>query len=258
MRKNSLRLFCCLFLLPLAYLAVPVGVQGQTAAYPPYALYRFFMNGTNGFTYTPWYSIGANAGYTYQLAIGDRIGQRGGVYPNPNNGYTPDPSTGLMPLYQWTVYQGARSYTYLSPYYTSHGSGYYFNGVAGYVYPNNVVVDPFGFPTRKMAQWYSQTRGFWYGINAPGDPNDVELPPESGYAYQGIVCALPGPSVGTAPGECPSGPGLDPRCPGNRAALYNAPAPPPPSCDANEEQYCYDSGGSWDSASCTCTYGQKK
>jgi len=31
------------------------------------------------------------------------------------------------------------------------------------------------------------------------------------------------------------------------------PPPPPPACNPNDEQACYDTGGSWDPWACNCT-----
>jgi hypothetical protein len=254
MRKRSLHLMFFLVVLLVANFAVPSGASGQQQRYyPPYELYKFYMNGTNGYWYAPWYSIGVNAGYTYQGPIGSGPNEccgSAGIYPRVDEGYTPAPSTGLVPLYQWTVFQGARSYTYLSTYYASHGSGYYFNGVMGYVYPTSA--DPNNQFTTQMVQWYSQSRGFWYGRY---ESRYFEFPPDGTYVNQGIVCKLPPPSSATAPGRCTYGIDL-PRCDGSFSVPYDPPPPPPPppTCDPNDEQWCYNSGGWWDSGSCTCNW----
>jgi len=260
MRKHSLHLMFSLVILLIANFAVPSGASGQQQRfYPPYELYKFYMNGTNGYVYIPWYSIGVNAGYTYQGPFGS--GPNGccgtaGIYPRVDDGYTPAPSTGLIPLYQWTVFQGARSYTYLSTYYAEHGSGYYFNGVAGYVYPTSA--DPNNnMGTTKMAQWYSQSRGFWYGRNEPGNPAFFEFPPDESYAYQGLVCKLPPPSNATAPGRCTGPFDFDPpRCDGAFTVPYDPPPPPPPppSCNVSQaiKNRCSQLGGFWDDETCSC------
>lgn len=255
MRKNSLPFLCCLLLIALAGLALPRDASAQQSlAYPPYEIYRFHMNSSNGFFYTPWYFQGANAGYTFTGPSLPLSGIRmGGIYPNPQNGYTPAPSTGLTPLYQWWVVQGFRSYTHLTIWLGSGGSGYTLSGVVGYVYPPSTTVDPFGNPTLKISSWYSQSYGYWYGVGEPGDTN-IEYPPSSSYIWQGVVFRLPSPpTVATIPGGCQPFGGIF--CNGNFSAQYDAP-PPPPECDAYQEQYCYDSGGWWDSGSCTCNYNQ--
>ncbi len=251
MRKNSLSLVCCLLLVALASLAMPSGAsaQQQPVFYPPYELYRFHMGSTNGYFYTPWYSQGVNAGYTFLGPVTSGVAGTGAIYPNPGNGYTPAPSTGLTPLYQWWVVQGFRSYTYLTIGVASHGSGYTFSGIHGYVYPTSTTVDPFGHPTKKISQWYSQYYGFWYGVGEPGD-GDFEFPPNTTYAWQGVAFRLPSPPTeATAPGRCD----FPFFCTGLSAAQYDPP-PPPPECDPYQEQSCYDSGGWWDSGSCTCNY----
>jgi hypothetical protein len=236
----------------LANLAMPSGAsaQQQPIFYPPYELYKFHMGSTNGFFYTPWYSQGANAGYSFQGPVPSSGVATGGIYPNPQNGYTPAPSTGLTPLYQWWVIQGFRSYTHLTIWLGSNGSGYHFNGVVGYVYPPSTTVDPFGNPTRKISAWYSQSYGYWYGIGEPGDP-DIEFPPNGTYAWHGVVFRLPSPTLATGPYRCQPYGGIF--CTGESLAQYDPP-PPPPECDLYQEQSCYNSGGWWDSVSCSCNY----
>jgi hypothetical protein len=250
MRKHSLRLLCCLLLTALASLAAPGEVKAQQQqSHPPYELYRFHMGSTNGFFYTPWYSQGANAGYSFQgtLAVPGMLTV--GIYPNPGNGYAPAPSTGLTPLYQYWVVQGFRSYTYLTIWPGGGGSGYTFSGVHGFVYPPSTTVDMFGNPTVKVSAWYSQQYGYWYGLNEPGDQN-VEFPPNTTYAWHGVAFRVPfPPTLATAPGRCQA-PFF---CTGNFAVPYDPP-PPPPECDPYQEQYCYDTGGWWDSGGCSCNY----
>lgn len=250
MRKHPSRLLCCLLLVALASLAMPSGAGAQQPNfYPPYELYKFHMNSTNGYFYTPWYSQGANAGYGYQGPVTSGVGTTAAIYPNPGNGYAPAPSTGLIPLYQWWVVQGFRSYTYLATSVGGGGSGYTFSGVHGYVYPTSTTVDPFGHPTKKISAWYSQSLGYWYGVGEPGD-TDIEFPPNTSYAWHGVAFRAPAPpTMATAPGRCQA-PFF---CTGLSLAQYDPP-PPPPECDAYQEQYCYDSGGWWDSGSCSCNY----
>jgi hypothetical protein len=82
------------------------------------------MGSTNGFFYTPWYSQGVNDGYSFQGPVPSSGFGSVAIYPNPQNGYTSAPSTGLVPLYQWWVVQGFRSYTQLTTFLGSNGSGY--------------------------------------------------------------------------------------------------------------------------------------
>lgn len=92
MHKNPLPVLCCLLLMSLASLAMPSGASAQQPIfYPPYELYRFHMGSTNGYFYTPWYSQGANAGYTFLGPIPSSGFGSVAVYPNPQNGYTRPP-----------------------------------------------------------------------------------------------------------------------------------------------------------------------
>jgi len=253
MRNLSLRLLCCLTLLVCTHLAYPSGARGQQAYYPPYEWYVFHMassdSNTNGYFHTPWWSQGANAGWTYKFTLA-------GIYPEPGNGYTPAPESQLIPLHQWTVFQGVRSYIYYSTTYSSHGSGYTYNNVAGYVYPTNVLVDINGRETVPVGQYYSQERGFYYTAGEPGQPPYYTLPPTTGYQFQGIVFRIPSmPTMATRPNGCNVilG-GINCNSGLNRMPYNPPPPPPPPSCDSWQEQDCYNSGGYWDSNSCTCSY----
>ena len=280
MRRQPLYLHVFLVLI-LASTMAPGAARGLDPIYvPPHELYKFHMGSTNGYYYTPWYSQGAAYdSYHGPIGSGSSTGTTAGIYPNPQQGYTPDASAGLLPLYQWTVIEGFRSYTYLTIYYSPYlGSNYHFNGIAGYVYPASTTVDPlFGIPTVKVSAWYSQSRGYWYGINEPAD-GIYEYPPGGlGYQFHGVAFRLPAPpTTATAPGRCGSSfPYIS--CDGSRAVRYD----PPPQCsdpageqncynsgrqwdsstctcfgcNSWEEQNCYNSGGQWDSSTCTCTYG---
>jgi len=263
MRRHSLGLSVFLMAILIGTAIAGVASGQEPKLIPPYELYKFQMGSTNGYFYTPWYSQGANAGYSYQGPIGSGYSTytTAGIYPNPQQGYTPDPASGLLPLYQWTVIEGFRSYIYLSIYYGPVGSNYHFNGIAGYAYPASTTVDPlFGQPTVKVSAWYSQSRGYWYGLNEPGDYAGYEVPPGGqGYIFQGVPFRLPAPpTTATAPNRC-SGSSFPPiTCNNARAVTFNPPPPPPPppTCDPAQEQDCYNAGGQWDPSTCTCSYPQ--
>jgi hypothetical protein len=252
MRRQPLYLYAFLLLVLLSAM-VPGAARGLESQFlPPYELYRFHMGSTNGYFYSPWYQHTAQY-YSYLGPIGSgaSTGTTAGIYPNPQQGYTPDPASGLLPLYQWTVIEGFRSYIHLSIYYGYHGSNYHFNGITGYVYPASTTVDPlFGMPTVKVSAWYSQSRGYWYGIGEPAD-GIYEYPPYgAGYQFHGVPFRLPAPpTAATGPGRCGSSfPYIS--CDGSRAVRYD----PPPACsDPVGEQNCYNSGGQWNPDNCTCT-----
>ena len=251
MRRQLLCLHVFLLLI-LASTMIPGAAWGQGPLFlPPHELYKFHMGSTNGYYYTPWYSQGA-AYYSYQGPIGSgaSTGTTAGIYPNPQQGYTPDPASGLLPLYQFTVIQGFRSYIHFSLSSSGQGSGYYFNGIAGYVYPPSTTVDPlFGMPTVKVSAWYSQSRGYWYGLKEPADGIYEHPPAGQGYQFHGVPFRLPAPpTTATAPGRCSSFPYIS--CDGSRSVRYDP--PPPPCSDPVGEQNCYNSGGQWNPNNCTC------
>ncbi len=137
-------------------------------------------------------------------------------------GYNPSPGQGLYALHRWQVDQRPRIYYYYSIYYSSHGSNYRYQGVAGYVLaPNDYRGTPLHF-------WYSQSYGYYYTLNG-------EYPPGYTFSYHGVPFNLP---VG---------------------GTYQCEQPPPP-CEGMEEQIMEcDSRGYpwyWDYGSCTCQYEQ--
>lgn len=252
MRRQPLYLHVFLVLTLVGTIA-PGMARGQNPQFiPPHELYKFHMGSTNGYFYTPWYSQGA-AYYSYHGPIGSgpSTGTTAAIYPNPQQGYTPDPAAGLLPLYQFTVIEGFRSYIHLSLYSYGQGSNYYFNGIAGYVYPPSTTVDSFGMPTVKVSAWYSQSRGYWYGINEPAD-GIYEHPPSGwGYQFHGVPFRLPAPpTTATGPGRCGSSfPYIS--CDGSRAVRFD----PPQQCsDPAGEQNCGSSGGQWNPGNCTCSF----
>ena len=101
----------------------------------PTALYRFQISyWDGGHLLTHVFNEGAANGHTFDpfnYPTFDGLG----IY-RPPDGYTPDPSSGLVPLYRWRVVEsGWRVYYYYSTYYAPHGSNYYYEGVAGWVFP---------------------------------------------------------------------------------------------------------------------------
>ena len=252
MRRLSLGLHVFLLLI-LVSTIVPGTASGQGPQFiPPHELYRFHMGSTNGYFYSPWYSHTVQYyAFLGPIGSGAATGKTAGIYPNPGQGYTPDPAAGLLPLYQFTVIQGFRSYLHFTLYPTGQGSGYHFNGIAGYAYPASTTVDPlFGQQTVKVSAWYSQSRGYWYGLGEPAD-GIYEYPPGGqGYAHHGVPFRLPAPpTVATGPNRCSgSFPAIS--CDGSRAVRFD---PPPPPCqDPVGEQNCYNMGGQWNPGNCTC------
>jgi hypothetical protein len=263
MRNLALRFFLCLVTTPLMVLAFSDIIRAQSPGpvrVTPTILYRFRISNSDlGYFYTPWYSVGANAGYIYEGAMPDGAGGIVGIYVPPA-GYTPDPAEYLTPLHQWTVIQnGWRTYYYYSTYYRFIGGDYHYNGVVGYVYPfdqnthtyNSINAGPITATLGKVSAWYSQSYGYWYGGGQIGSGYILEPPPNGTYGNHGVVFATPKAMMGNHPGAGSCTPD-NPSCHIYDALFY--PPPPPPTCDSAEEQACYNNGGSWDSGSCSCTY----
>lgn len=93
-------------ILPLTVLQA--NAQFQSPSYTevnPTQLYRFRIPGGNlGYILTTEWTEGTRNNFIYQKIMG-------GVYVPPS-GYTPDPASGLVPLYRWNVLQNGRGYTY--------------------------------------------------------------------------------------------------------------------------------------------------
>jgi hypothetical protein len=265
MRNFVLRFLMCLVLLPLLSIALGQAAQGQSSgpiAVSPTALYRFRISDTDrGYFYTPSYQQGINAGYIFEGPMDDGTGAIMGIYA-VGEGYTPDPASGLTPLYQWTVIQnGWRTYSYLSTYLsTTLGPDYHFNGIRGYVYPFNVNTHTYHFGGQpevsvtlgKLSAWYSQTFGYWYGGGMNGSGYTLEPAPDGSYQNHGPVCSMPKAVTGTAPFPCQQC-GIQ-QFHGYDVLFYPPASPPPSSCDPAQAQACFDGGGSWDSNNCTCNY----
>ncbi len=194
----------------------------------------------------------------------------GSIYAAPP-GYVPDPSSGLVPLHQWTVIQNGRAYTAYDHVYSTQGSNYHYDGIRGYVYhpgltsitstfdPNN----PREVYLSKFTRRYSQTYGFWYG-NAVPYRTDVDpilysfsQPPTSSFDGVAIIGGYFQTVCGTSP-SLPASSQVPESSPWQGcsdvvletgAVTFTAPPPPPPppTCDATQEQSCYNNGGSWNS-----------
>lgn len=260
MKKRLLNLFYCLALLFMTGFALPHSTRAQSQnpiSVPPYQLFRFRISNSNlGYLLTPSWNEGINHGYFFE-AIFSNEGGTAGIYPVPAPGYTPDPASGLVPLHRWTVIEHGRAYTYYSTYYANYGSNYHYDYIQGYVFPAGQTSHRFpnGFVTHlsQMSSFYSQSFGYWNGNGAIGFQDYFEPPPNSSFTYQGDIFSLPQAGASTYNGcnNCVSSHAAD--------VLFYPPSPPPPpppppSCDPNDQQYCANSGGSWDSSSCSCSY----
>ena len=265
MLKNFTRLFFSLTLLTVfGFIAAPdARAQTGPVIVQPTAIYRFQISYDDGGTLlTHVYNEGAANGHAFD-PFNNPYFNGMGIY-RPPDGYTADPSTGLVRLHRWRVVQGGwRVYYYYSTYYDEHGSDYHYEGVAGWVFPQGTIAVftpafPNGLPVYPLSIWYSQDLGFWYGYGAyPGD--NVEQPPnrsgKANYFPQGFIAKLPptcldpqfGNPVGTV---CAYG------------MQFNPPPSSPPSggsggtCNASQAMIsrCVQRGGDWDDETCSCMY----
>jgi hypothetical protein len=267
MIKKLTRLVLCLTLFTIFGVinAPRASAQTDPITVQPTAIYRFqisFWDG--GHLLTHVFNEGAANGHTFDPFNHPTFNGLG-IY-RPPDGYTADPSTGLVRLHRWRVVQsGWRVYYYYSIYFAPHGSDYHYEGVAGWVFPPNqfslfhpAFINP--LPLHPLSIWYSTDLGFWYGYGIfPG--NFVEQPPNrSGkeiYFPQGLIASLPStcidPQFQTPPP--PGGVG----CP--YGMRFNPPPPPPPppppaSCNVSTalKAKCGQLGGSWDDDTCSCQY----
>ena len=219
MKKSSVFL-ASVFILTLSVLASAPAVQAQPVAVSPVPLERFIVNNTNlGTLLTANYYEGVYANFAYYP-----FPQTAGIVLSPGAGYTPSPGQGLVPLYRWKVYQSGRWYYYYSTYYSTLGSGYYFEGMLGYVLPANG-----SYGGVNLQANYSQSKGYFFTL--PGETIPGNTYNQFGFSYHGVTCNLP-----------------------QGGTFYFDPPPPPPVCDPSENElnWCYNQGGYWDYDNCTC------
>ena len=138
MLKNFTRLFFYLTLFTVfgVIYFTPRRSTNRSIGVVPTALYRFQISyWDGGHLLTHFYNEGAANGHPDDTFIHPVLNCPMGIY-RPPDGYTPDPSTGLVRLHRWRVVQsGWRVYYYYSTYFSQHGSDYHYEGVAGWVFP---------------------------------------------------------------------------------------------------------------------------
>jgi hypothetical protein len=218
MKKSlSLRTTALLVAL-LAFLGTTLNqtVKAETQCNAPVDFYRFIVNNSElGTLLTTNYQEGVNLNFAY--------------YPFPNGygkiavppagaGWTPVAGQGLIPLYRYKIVQNGRIYYgyFNAP---ASGSGYYFEGVPGYVLPG------YGqYGGIALQAYYSQTKGYFYTADTEVP---IGYPYYYGFAYHGSPAYLP------------------------QGSSYCWQRP---DCDPAQEQLCYDNGGSWNPGTCHCTY----
>ncbi len=228
-----------LAILPLVFVLLPRSTGAQTLI-NPVPFYEFRVSDTNlGFLYTRNFDEGANAGFVHTSQP-----VWGNVYPQQG--------VGTVPLHRWRVQQSGRAYYYYTPTFSSLGSGYFYEGIAGYVFPAGQSCAP---GCLDVHVYYSQTRGYWYsrqfhGNTVPGQRYGTAAPPipdvqfdgpfwYTSYRYQGVAWRNPQGPVEALP-------------------------PPPPPTDADGDGYnsdvdCNDNDSSvWPGAPIYCEFGQDR
>ncbi|HEY0546582.1 MAG TPA: hypothetical protein VGC91_14485 [Pyrinomonadaceae bacterium] len=186
---------------------------------PPVDFYRFIVNNSElGTLLTTNYQEGVNLNFAY-YPFPNGYGK---IAVPPGPGYTPVAGQGLMPLYRYKIVQNGRIYYgyFNAP---ASGSGYYFEGISGYVLPG------YGqYGGIALQAYYSQTKGYFYTADSE---TPIGYPYYYGFAYHGSPAYMPQGS----------------------SYCWN---PPPPSCDpdGSQEQACYDNGGTWNPSNCHCSF----
>jgi hypothetical protein len=221
--------------------------------------YRFRVsNSSLGYMLTGIPERGTNLNYSNEGSVALAKPGAGIVLP-PAANYTPAAGEPLVPLYQWRVVQGSRTYYYYATQILSLGSNYYFEGLVGYVLPSD-------FPDQQQRSdgtvlfstplnyYYSQSYGYWYTVWRPelgGSPECFpdRCNPDTSFRFQGVGFKLPTQTSFIGDPNCLSFNG----CP---RFLFNPPPPPPPppTCDPEEQQACISDGGRWRSSTCSCVY----
>ena len=259
MLKNFTRLFFFLILFTVfgVIYSPHVRAQGPIGVLPT-ALYRFQISyWDGGHLLTHVFNEGAANGHTYDPFTHPFFSPLG-IY-RPPDGYTADPSSGLVPLHRWRVVQsGWRVYYYYSIYFSQHGSDYHYEGVAGWVFPPGTTSVPgVGAPLHPLHIWYSTDLGFWYEFRPQPWESPPNRPGKANYLPLGQIASLPPACINP---QFPSDVPTDGSC-SFYGRLFNPPPPPPPppppgSCTAGAgiRSKCAQLGGYWDDESCSCQY----
>lgn len=251
MKTILFRVLCCLALVMGA--ATPLLAQFVS----PVPFYRFRVSNNDlGFFYTTNFQDGVNRNYAPHGANGNSNGVIGFIVVPPTTSSVPVDGQGLQTLFRWHVNQDGRHYWYITPFPSTHGSDYTFEGNLGYTFNLN---DP--RPGLVVTAFYSQRYGYFFALDGerlpdasfdffpgtgPSNCPFVYTNPANGLNYcstynnHGAICKLlTGPS-GSFEFTTPPPP----------------PPPPPSSCSASPaiKSKCAQLGGSWSDEMCTCEY----
>jgi hypothetical protein len=211
----------------------------RTLTINPEPFYRFRVPSSRlGYLLTRDYQEGVNLGYIFEGALVPWWGAPpAGLMPTPIGNYT-------IPVYRHRVNQRSTPYYYYSNG-INYGSGYVFQGIAGYALPANSSQ---GVP---FYVWYSQDYGFWYTTNP------YENPPSSTYRYQGVPFNL-FTQAGTQTVVAPDCNAAQQQSCADLEGIWNNVActceAPSDSCANYYQNICAQGGGTWNSAGCYCEY----
>ena len=190
-------------------------IQSQLVA--PVDFYRFIVNNSElGTLLTTNFQEGTSLNFAYYP-----FPQTAKIAVPPAAGWTPTPGQGLIPLYRYRISQNGRIYYgYFNG--LASGSGYTFQGVAGYVFPGDGSFG--GIP---LQAFYSQTKGYFYTV---GNEVPIGYPYSNGFLYHGSPAYLP------------------------QGGQFSW--DPPPQCDPDGSlrQQCVDNGGVWNQTTCSCRF----
>jgi hypothetical protein len=189
--------------------------RADTQCTAPVDFYRFIVNNSElGTLLTTNYNEGVSLNFAY-YPFPNGVGK---IAVPPGPGYTPVAGQGLIPLYRYKIVQNGRIYYgYFNGF--ASGSGYTFEGIAGYALPG------FGqFGGVPLQAYYSQTKGYFYTADTE---TPIGYPYYYGWAYHGSPAYLPNGS----------------------SYCWTK-----PDCDPAQEQICNDNGGIWNSTTCSCRY----
>ena len=224
-KKLSLRLAVYLLLilafvgasLPTATEAQPQDFTTQSQLVAPVDLHRFIVNNSQlGTLLTTNFQEGTSLNFAYYP-----FPATAKIAVPPAAGWTPTPGQGLIPLYRYRISQNGRIYYGFFNGLAS-GSGYTFQGVAGYVFPGDG-----SFGGIALQAFYSQSKGYFYTV---GSEVPIGYPFSNGFLYHGSPAYLP------------------------QGGLFSW--DPPPICDADgtRRQACLDEGGTWNQTTCSCRF----
>ena len=224
-KKLSLRIavYLLLFLaflgpsLPTATRAEPQDFTTQSQLVAPVDFHRFIVNNSQlGTLLTTNFQEGTSLNFAYYP-----FPQTAKIAVPPAAGWTPTPGQGLIPLYRYRISQNGRIYYGFFNGLAS-GSGYTFQGVAGYVFPGDG-----SFGGIALQAFYSQSKGYFYTV---GTEVPIGYPFSNGFLYHGSPAYLP------------------------QGGLFSW--DPPPICDADgsRRQQCLDDGGVWNQTTCSCRF----